>query len=238
MLTVGEVARRTGLTVRALHHWDELGLLTPSVRSRAGYRLYGRQELERLQRIVSLKQVGLSLEEVRACLERPDLPLERVLDLHIERLERRIEEETALLDRLRAVSARLKAAETLSVDDITRTIEATLMFEKHFTPEQLRRIEERGRELGPEAIRAVEEEWPRLIASMRAAMERGEAPESDAVRPLARRWKELVEAFTGGDAGIERGVASVYREEPVAMERTGLDPEVMRFAGRAMAALE
>ena len=50
-LTVGELARRTGLTVRTLHHWDELGLLTPAERSGAGYRLYGQTEVERVYRI-------------------------------------------------------------------------------------------------------------------------------------------------------------------------------------------
>lgn len=59
---VGELAAETGLTVRTLHHWDELGLLTPSERTGAGYRLYSDADVRRLYRIVALRGLGLSLE--------------------------------------------------------------------------------------------------------------------------------------------------------------------------------
>jgi len=70
-LKVGELARRTGLTVRALHHYDEIGLLRPSLRTEAGHRLYSEGDVARLQRVLSLRQLGFSLEEVRDCLDRP-----------------------------------------------------------------------------------------------------------------------------------------------------------------------
>ena len=63
------VARRTGISVRALHHYEATGLLTPAQRSDAGYRLYGEAELKRLQHIVSLKALGFSLGEIHACLD-------------------------------------------------------------------------------------------------------------------------------------------------------------------------
>jgi len=69
LYTVSVVARRTGLTVRTLHHYETLGLVVPARRSDAGYRLYGRDELSRLQHIVSLKALGLPLAEIRACLD-------------------------------------------------------------------------------------------------------------------------------------------------------------------------
>ncbi|MEA2488332.1 MAG: hypothetical protein QOH21_124, partial [Acidobacteriota bacterium] len=55
---IGELAKRTGVSVRTLHHYDEIGLLTPSHRTESGHRLYGREEVIRLQQIVSLRQVG------------------------------------------------------------------------------------------------------------------------------------------------------------------------------------
>jgi DNA-binding transcriptional MerR regulator len=76
-LKVGDLARRTGLTVRTLHHYDAIGLLKPSLHSEAGYRLYTAGDIARLQQVLSLRQLGFSLDEVRDCLDRPDFsPLE------------------------------------------------------------------------------------------------------------------------------------------------------------------
>ena len=72
-LTIGGVARRTGLTVRALRHYDRLGLLVPAQRTPSGYRLYGEGEIQRLQKIVVLKQFGLSLDQIQRTLDVRDL---------------------------------------------------------------------------------------------------------------------------------------------------------------------
>ena len=69
-LKVGELAKRTGLTVRTLHHYDEIGLLRPSLRTEAGHRLYTTVDVARLQQVLSLRQLGFGLEEVRDCLGR------------------------------------------------------------------------------------------------------------------------------------------------------------------------
>lgn len=64
-LKVGELAERTGLSVRTLHHYDEIGLLSPVGRTGSGHRLYGGEELTRLAQIVSLRQLGLSLDAIK-----------------------------------------------------------------------------------------------------------------------------------------------------------------------------
>ncbi|MDQ6815888.1 MAG: MerR family transcriptional regulator [Actinomycetota bacterium] len=69
MRTVGEVSELAGVSVRALHHYDEVGLLSPSGRSDAGYRLYSHADLSRLQEILVWRQLGLSLAEIRAVLD-------------------------------------------------------------------------------------------------------------------------------------------------------------------------
>ena len=58
---IGELARATGLTVRTLHHYDEIGLLVPSERTQAGYRLYGEQDVRRLYEIRALRDLGIPL---------------------------------------------------------------------------------------------------------------------------------------------------------------------------------
>lgn len=70
-MTVGDVAKLARLSVRALHHYDEIGLLVPSGRSESGYRLYTDQDLERLQQVLFYRELGLSLEDIKALLEDP-----------------------------------------------------------------------------------------------------------------------------------------------------------------------
>lgn len=233
---VGELAKQTGLTVRALHHYDEIGLLSPSERSAAGYRLYDGDDIARLLQILSLRQLGFSLDEIRDCLARPDLSLPQVLELHISRLRNGIELQRRLCSRLEAMAERLRSAETVSVEDFLETMEAMQMFEKHYTEEQLRQIEERRQVVGEERIREVQEEWPRLIAEVRAEMDKGTDPASEPVQQLARRWMGLVREFTGGDPGIQQSLNRMYKEEPSLQARTGIDPALSEYIGKAMAA--
>jgi len=66
---VGELAEATGLTVRALHHYDEVGLLVPSERTSAGHRLYDEQDVRRLYRVLALRELGLGLDEIASLLD-------------------------------------------------------------------------------------------------------------------------------------------------------------------------
>src|SRR5215475_5631155 len=81
MYKVSEFAEAAGVTVRALHHYDRLGLLKPSGRTGSGYRLYGERDLARLQQIVTLKFIGLPLKEIKALLVRGNLDLAATLRL-------------------------------------------------------------------------------------------------------------------------------------------------------------
>jgi DNA-binding transcriptional MerR regulator len=77
--TVGEVARVAHVSVRTLHHYDDAGLLEPSVRSEAGYRLYTPEDLERLQAVLFYKELGFPLGEIRKLVGSPEYDREEVL---------------------------------------------------------------------------------------------------------------------------------------------------------------
>jgi DNA-binding transcriptional MerR regulator len=238
---VGELARRTGLSVRTLHYYDEIGLLSPSRRTDAGHRLYTAGDVVRLQQIKSLQHLGFTLKEVRECLDRPDFPLGRVIQLHLSQLKERIELQQRLCDLLKCVEERLSSGEKISsgkfVDTVMEVIDMSEKLDRYYTPEQLEYLEERRREVGEERIRQVEAEWPELIEQVRAEMEAGTDPSSERVQVLAGRWTELINEFTGGDPGIERSLRTMYREET---EIHGMDISSMRelgeYVSRAMAA--
>src|SRR5947209_20384043 len=85
MYRVSEFAEKAGVTVRTLHHYDRLGLLSPAHRSESGYRLYGDGDFARLQQIVTLKFIGLPLRQIKDLLDGDDLDLKSAL-----RLQRRL----------------------------------------------------------------------------------------------------------------------------------------------------
>jgi DNA-binding transcriptional MerR regulator len=120
-LTIGEVASLTGLPVKRIHYYERRGLLEPPPRSEAGYRLYGVEEVARLEFVKRAKLLGLTLEEIRelvtlavGCNEGEIVPrLEEVLDAKLEETERKIAElsvfrENLLYYRQRAEGLRKK----------------------------------------------------------------------------------------------------------------------------------
>ena len=98
--TVQQLAKLSGVTVRALHHYDAIGLLQPGGRSAAGYRLYGPAELERLQQILFLRELDFPLEEISALLDSPDFNREQALTQQRELLNQRIQRLQRLLGTL------------------------------------------------------------------------------------------------------------------------------------------
>src|SRR6266581_6751974 len=103
-LKVGELAARTGLTVRTLHHYDAIGLLSPSGRTesahQSGHRLYTAADVARLQQVLSLKMLGFSLEQIGEYLSRSDYDPRQVVRLHLQRIRGQAEELKRLADRL------------------------------------------------------------------------------------------------------------------------------------------
>ena len=79
MKTVHEVSRQAGISIRTLQYYDRIGLLPPSVRTEAGYRLYDDAALERLQQILLFRELAFSLDEIRAILNAPDFDREQAL---------------------------------------------------------------------------------------------------------------------------------------------------------------
>src|SRR5262249_20531665 len=229
---VGELAERTGLTVRTLHHYEAVGLLSPSGRTDSahgsGHRLYTDGAVARLQQILSLKMLGFSLDQVREYLARDDYDPRQVIRLHLERVRGQAAELKRLEDRLAALSDALDQAEIVSADEFLTTIEEMSMIEKYYTPEQLETLRQRREEAGEAGaamIRQGPERWAELNADIKAAVEGGLPPTDPKALELARRWYALVSAFTGGDAGIFLSLKKMYQNED---HVHGMDVAAMR----------
>ncbi|PZG03109.1 MerR family transcriptional regulator [Nonomuraea aridisoli] len=127
-LSVGQVARLAGVTVRTLHHYDEIGLLTPGERTHAGYRRYTDADLIRLQHILLYRELGFPLDEIAVILDHPHTD-------ELTHLRRQHELLTRQADHLHQVITAVERAIHANTTGITLTPEERFEIFGHFTPE-------------------------------------------------------------------------------------------------------
>ena len=231
-LTVGELAARTGLTVRALHHYEAAGLLSPE-RTPAGHRRYGPRDVERLQRIASLRAIGTPLSQIRGVLDDPDLDPLGLVEQHRATLAAEAARISALADRLdglaRLLRLRAETGAPIPPDTFLALLKTMKDIESHYTPEQLQQLADRRGTLGEDTIRAVEAEWPQLFEKVAHEMDAGTDPADPTAQALIARWDELVGMFTGGDAGIQTSLGTAWKANASPMANMmGLTPERMQ----------
>ena len=211
-----EFAQRAGVTIRALHHYDRLGLLKPSGRTTAGYRVYSDRDFARLEQIVALKFIGFPLIQIRELLRRKDTDLTAAL-----RQQRQIlTEKRDHLDR--AVRAIERAEEIVSQggepdwEPFRKVIEVIQVqtrkdwMKKYYNEEQLAKIRQRW---WPEVQAESERGWAELVRDTEAAITSGADPTSDIGLKLGERRQELLRLFTGGDPGIEQSLKNLYADK-------------------------
>jgi DNA-binding transcriptional MerR regulator len=145
---IGDLARTTGLTVRTLHHYDQLGLLSPAARSDGGHRCYTDDDVKRLHRIVALRSLGISLEEIGLLLDGRDDPLgllRRQLDIVDERIRHAVGLRARLVSLLQGLNRRVEP----STEQLLALIEETVVMNEPLTPERIAELKhERERYLG------------------------------------------------------------------------------------------
>ena len=225
------------MSVRALHHYDDIGLLQPSLRTPSGHRLYDVADIQRLQQIQSLRLMGLSLDEVRRLLDGAAASPRQVIDLHLARLHEQMAAHARLAERLTALALHLDKAGSGSIDDLCLIIEAMTTMEKYFTTEQLEVLRERRTNIPEQRMKEVQDAWAEIIPAVQRAMDAGIDPASPEIVDIARRWKSLVNEFTGGDPGIKQAVMTMYKHEGETLrQQHGAvpTPPMFEYIGRAM----
>jgi DNA-binding transcriptional MerR regulator len=126
---VGELAAATGLTVRTLHYYEEIGLLAASSRTSAGHRLYCEADVERLYRICLLRRLGLPLGEIGQALDDPAWSLHAAMATHLGETERRLDSLGRLRNRLAQLVTAIGTADLPPSDDLIRVLEEMTMLD-------------------------------------------------------------------------------------------------------------
>ncbi|HLU65881.1 MAG TPA: MerR family transcriptional regulator [Kofleriaceae bacterium] len=222
MHTVGEVARIARVSIRTLHHYDEIGLLRPSGRSRAGYRLYSSGDLERLQQILFFRELGFALEDIVRILREPDVDRGQALlaqrALVVDKIAR-LQAMLALIDR---TIASLEGGITMTPED---------MFDVFgdFDPNQHEdEVRERWgdtdayKESKRRTSKYTKEDWKRMGAEMEeitaalaAALTAGTPPDDPSVLDLAERHRLHIDRwFYPCSHQMHEGLGEMYVSDP------------------------
>ncbi|HBX5741738.1 TPA: MerR family transcriptional regulator [Klebsiella pneumoniae] len=229
LLKVGELARRSGITVRTLHYYDNIGLLIPSARSDSGYRLYNRADIARLHHIQALRRMGVTLAEVGAILERSDLALPTVLERQIAMLNQQLAQITALRARLQTMQLQLTAGDDPELNDWLTTLELMTMYDKYFTADELAQL--------PfyQADTQRQQEWAAMVQQVHELMANGTPAEDPQAQRIARRWMLTLERDTASNPAFLTRLNAMHADEPSMREQIGITPAMTDYITRAFA---
>jgi DNA-binding transcriptional MerR regulator len=243
-LSPSETARRFGVSVKALRLYERRGLLQP-LRSGAGWRTYGPDQVTRLHQILALKRLGLPLARIAALLASADA-LEPVLALQEQALARDSERLGRALVLVRAARAKLKAGQALSIDDLATLTKETVMTPKpsteakakveealarHFTPEERETIRRRRA--------AVLDDWIALKPELTAAVAAGD-PTTPAARAIAQRVRDISQRIMGAEGPFRERFRlfseELVQQQPGIVAEIEITPEIRAFLKQALAA--
>ncbi|PVY69132.1 MerR family transcriptional regulator [Cupriavidus alkaliphilus] len=221
-LKVGELAKRAGLTVRTLHHYDRLGLLKPSVRSESGYRLYGQNDLHRLQQILSLRQLDIPLEEIRQVLDAGTLTTASLLAAQLTRVDAEISRQMQLRGELLRIQEALALDGEPSEAACLRTLEAISVYRRYLGDEAraLPLLGSGGK---------LAASWQLRIDTMRALFEQNQPAHGARARTAARHWFAQVEKDTRSRAAMFVRLDHLFAEQGPALPHTGVTPALGEY---------
>jgi DNA-binding transcriptional MerR regulator len=214
-----EFARIAGVTVRTLHHYDRINLLKPSGHTAAGYRLYRKQDLVRLQQIVTLKFIGFPLKQIKDLLNRNSFDLAVALSQQKEIItEKRQQLDLAIkaIEKAQSLLARNDEPDWQAFKQIIEVINMQNNMDwtkKYYSEEARQKIEERAASIPSAVIEQGQRDWATLIHEVETAVSEGVDPKSERAKELAARWGKLLRGFTGGDAEIQSGLNKMYSDQ-------------------------
>jgi MerR family transcriptional regulator, thiopeptide resistance regulator len=223
--TVSQVARMAGVSVRTLHHYDQIGLLRPSARTEAGYRLYDRADLERLQQVMFFRALEFPLEEIARIMIDPDFDVGASLRVQRQLLAGKAVQVQGLIAAVDAALARLEKGATMTDD---RTEELFEVFEGFDPRDHEAEAEERWGGTGEwkqskeRTARYSRQDWMKIKAEgselyrqLARLMEAGKPPGSTEAMDAAELHRQYISRwFYDCSRAIHRGLGQLYVDDP------------------------
>jgi len=241
MFKTGEFAKKSGVTQRTLRYYDRLGLLVPSVVGDNGHRQYSELDFAKLQQILTLKFIGLSLVEIKRVLTTDMGEIGKLLVSQKQAVEAKISQLKLVSLALNRAQQSLGSGSAFDVEKFVAVIQAVNMsnqfdwFGKYYSDEDKAKLAERAKDWTIEDQKKAQQAWDQLFADTRANMDKDLS--DPRVQELVDRYEELIGSFTQGDPGIRSGLnqayANIHEAPPEIRQWANSFKDVSEFLNRA-----
>ncbi|MCM0651001.1 MerR family transcriptional regulator [Clostridium swellfunianum] len=226
---VGELSKLAGLTIRTLHHYDEIGLLSPTFRTDSGHRLYAEDDIVKLQQIMSLKELDFSLDEIKEFFENPEYNPKEIIEMQIERLNQEIKLKEELMLQLQELWEVFNSLKKPNLEQFISSIQLIKNQKDYFTQEQINIMKKQYGKLNNIDSDKFAYNWNEINYLLQSEMEKGTSVYNPRVIELVKRWKEEMDFFTGGDSGIMHSAERYYTDNPHAAKGSGMSGELYKY---------
>jgi DNA-binding transcriptional MerR regulator len=218
---VRDVARIAGISIRALHHYDSIGLLVPKGRTTGGYRLYSDDDLLRLQQILIGRELGLSLEAIRRSLDDPRFDLRAALQAQRVQLQQRARQTSEMIGAIDAALALLDQRQTGETMDMKQVFDGfdPAKYEEEAkqrwgNTEAYRESKRRTDLYGPEQWQQIKAEQAQIYGEAAAALDAGKDATDPEVMAIADRHRRFIDRwFYACTSTMHRGLAQLYETD-------------------------
>ncbi len=241
MYTVKQVAVLAGVSVRTLHYYDEIGLLSPSHVAANGYRRYDEAALLRLQQILFYREIGLPLEQIKALLDSPTFDLAAALQQHRAALQGKIAHLQSLIHTVDSTLSHLSGEQPMPPKRLFEAFtpekeqEYTRLARLQYDPTIVGESVKRWNNYNAAQKEAVRAEGNQIYAALTEALSRGQDPHSDTVQAILVRWHNHIRYFYEPTLEILRGLAETYLEDPAFRTNfEALHPDLPAFLHQAI----
>ena len=217
VLTVRQLARVAGVSVRTLHHYDAIGLLKPSSYSAAGYRLYSEAAVVLLQQILFFRELGFSLSDTRNIMSRPGFDVREALESHRALLARKAERITELMATVDRTIRDLEGEELMQIRDYYEGFSDEKIEQyrrevrERWGEDTLKKSEARVLAMGKDGFAALQEEGGVIFQSIADHMTEG--VDSPIVQEQVGKWRAWLEHFSSYSAEAVLGLGRIYSED-------------------------
>jgi len=232
LLKVGQLAKQICLSVRTLHHYDEIGLLSPSIRTPSGHRLYNTKDIALLHRIQALKQLGLSLQQIAGIVQENSQPLPDIIAQQIVNLECEMEQAEKLKSKLVRLQYSLQEGHEPDMASWLDTLALMNVYEKYLTADEIEELNSHALAVKHE----IEHEWPEMVKKLQAMMDQKASPNDKHVQEFVIRWTEMLERLVGHNPHLLLKVHSMSDEMEMQVQR-GISPAMAKYLGDVMGAI-
>lgn len=233
-MKIGELAQATKLSVRTLHHYDEIGLLKPSSRTESEHRLYTKSDTERLHKIVSLRNIGFSLEEIGQVIGLSQIELHELIDRKMEELESQREDTERKLWCLKAAKDFVNFDLNQGKDDLVNVIRELTIQSQYLTQDERNNLEQAGQALGIDKIKELHVKMGQLVEQAKAYMEQNIDSKDPRVVNIATQWKDLGIKSLGDNLEIAEKIKAALNENPDFATYRGINQSMIDYLRAAL----